>query len=57
MLPVKYGLPQGSILEPLMFIIYINDIFNVSNFQFTIFYADDTCVLLDGETVENLIVE
>ena len=33
----------------------MNDIFNVSNFIFTIFYADDTCVSLDGKSLENLI--
>ena len=54
-LPIKYGVPQGSILGPLLFIIYMNDIFNVSNFPFTILYADDTCVTLDGKSLENLI--
>ena len=33
----------------------MNDIFNVSNFLFTILYADDTCVALDGKSLENLI--
>ena len=54
-LPIKYGVPQGSILWPLLFIIYMNDIFNVSNFLFTILYADDTCVVLGGKSLENLI--
>ena len=33
----------------------MNDIFNVSNFLFTILYTDDTCGVLDGKSLENLI--
>ena len=52
---VKCGMPQGSIMGPLLFIIYMKDICNVSKFLYTILYADDTCVLLNGKDLNNLI--
>ena len=52
---VKCGVPQGSILGPLLFILYMNDICSVSKLLFTLLYADDICVLLSGKDLNDLI--
>ena len=45
---LNIGLPQGSQLAPLLFLLYVNDIPNISNKFYPLMYADDTTLCFSG---------
>ena len=54
---ITCGVPQGSILGPLLFILYINDIENVSDILNPILFADDTSLFHAHTCFNTLIAE
>lgn len=51
---IEYGVPQGTVLGPLLFIIYLNNLFLIKTEAHIVSFADDTVLLYHSNNWDNL---
>ena len=48
---INCGVPQGSILGPLLFLLYVNDMHTACRSSFIMLFADDTNIFVSGKSI------
>lgn len=51
---VEYGVPQGTILGPILFVLYLNNLFQIDTKGTIISFADDTAIFYESDTWDSL---
>ena len=51
---IKCGVPQGSTLGPLLFLLYINDMHLIFEKLITRHFADDTCLMFHNKKIKSI---